>query len=310
MDESRLPLAAISDSELEQALIDLGRVLAYPVTPDLSRQVRVRLQGEISSSGRQPSPQPLSRLGGRGATGSLLSRRRREESGLWGWRQQFVWLAVACLLIAIVAGLAVFPDARMAIADRLGLRGLDIRWVEETPTIEPAPVGAPLLLGRPLTRDEAGAAVDFPILVPSAPGFANPREIYLSGQGDSAMISFVYPASPELPASDETGVGALLTQFQGDSERGLIEKGLVGDGDDPEPSLEAVTVNGEPGYWISGAPHGVFFICFDAGECREERYRLASDVLVWEQHGLTLRLESSLSRDVALAVAASVRPIE
>ncbi len=66
MDESRLPLAAISDSELEQALIDLGRVLAYPVTPDLSRQVRVRLQGEISSSGRQPSPQPLSRLGGRG----------------------------------------------------------------------------------------------------------------------------------------------------------------------------------------------------------------------------------------------------
>lgn len=225
-------------------------------------------------------------------------------------RLQRVALVAACLLIAIAAGLTLFPEARTAIADRLGLRGIDIRWVDEAPTPEPAPVGALLMLGRPLTLEAAQAAVEFPILVPGAPDFADPGEIYLSGQGDSAMVSFVYPASPDIPASGQTGVGALLTQFQGESERGLIEKGLASDGNNAETSLESVTVHGERGFWISGAPHGVFFICFDVGECREERYRLASDVLVWEQNGLTLRLESSLTRDEALAVAASMRAPE
>lgn len=225
-------------------------------------------------------------------------------------RMQRVALIAACLLLAIVAGLTLFPEARTAIADRLGLRGIDIRWLDEAPTAEPAPIGGPLTLGRAVTRDEAQAAVDFPVLVPSAPGFDAPEEIYLGGEFAGAMISFVYPAAPGLPASDETGVGALLTQFRGEAERALIEKGLTGDDSGPQSSLEAVTVNGEPGFWISGAPHGFFFVCFDAGECRQERYRLAGDVLVWEQEGLTLRLESSLSRDEALAVAASMRPLE
>ena len=121
------------------------------------------------------------------------------------------------------------------------------------------------------------------------------------------MISFVYPAGPALPASDETGVGALLIQFQGEAERNLIEKGLRNDEGVMETRLQSVTVGGEPGFWISGAPHGFFFVCYDAGECREERYRLAGNVLLWEQDGLTLRLESALSLDDALTIAESVR---
>jgi hypothetical protein len=216
-----------------------------------------------------------------------------------------LWLAAALLLIAIASALVLFPEARNAIADRLGLRGVLIRWVDELPSPEPSQVGAPLLLGRPVTLDEAQAAVDFPVRVPTAAGFDAPGEIYLLDQDQGAMVSFVYPAAPGLPASDETGVGALLTQFQGEADRGLIEKGLQDVGAQ-QTELEAVTVGGEPGFWISGAPHGFFFVCYDVGECRQERYRLAGNVLLWEQDGVTLRLESAISLEEALAIAESI----
>jgi hypothetical protein len=180
-----------------------------------------------------------------------------------------------------------------------------IRWVDEVPTPESSQVGATLLLGRPVTLDDAQAAVDFPVRVPTAAGFNAPGEVYLLDQDEGAMVSFVYPAAPELPASDETGVGALLTQFRGEADRGLIEKGLPGEGA-RETQLEAVSVAGEPGFWISGAPHGFFLVCYDAGECGQERYRLAGNVLLWEQDGVTLRLESALTLENALAIAESV----
>ncbi len=43
---NRLPLAGLSDAELEQRLIDLGPRL-YPTTPDLATQVRRRLESEV-----------------------------------------------------------------------------------------------------------------------------------------------------------------------------------------------------------------------------------------------------------------------
>jgi hypothetical protein len=220
-----------------------------------------------------------------------------------------IWLVAAILLLAIASGLVLFPEARHAIADRLGLQGVLIRWVDEVPSPQPSPVGAPLLLGRPVSLDEAQEAVDFPVRVPTAAGFDAPGEIYLLAQDEGAMVSFIYPAAPGLPASDQTGVGALLTQFQGEADRGLIEKGLPDDSAQVT-RLEAISVGGEPGFWISGAPHGFFFVCYDAGECRQERYRLAGNVLLWEQDGVTLRLESTLSREAALAIAESVPELE
>jgi hypothetical protein len=213
------------------------------------------------------------------------------------------------VLIAIAGGLVFFPEARNAIADRLGLQGVLIRWVDEVPSPEPSQVGAPLLLGRPVSLDQAEEAVDFPVRVPTAAGFDAPDEIYLLDLGEGAMVSFVYPVAPGLPASDQTGVGALLTQFRGEADRGLIEKGLLDEGT-RETQLEAVSVSGEPGYWISGAPHGFFFVCYDVGECRQERYRLAGNVLLWEQDGVTLRLESALTLEEALAIAESVPALE
>ncbi len=123
------------------------------------------------------------------------------------------------------------------------------------------------------------------------------------------MVSFVYAAGPRLPETDTAGIGALLTQFRGELERPLIEKGLRHDGGEAgaRTRLEAVSVNGQPGFWLEGAPHSFFLVCAEREQCREERYRLAGNVLLWERGELTLRLESALSRDEALAIAATVQ---
>ena len=274
------PLATLSDGELEQALTDLGRHLAFPATPDLAPIIRARLENEA-----------LPRLSTAGPRAQ--------------WR--IAWLAAAVIFL-IVGTLLLFPQVRTAIADRLGLPGVQIEWFETLPTPQASPVGAGLQLGRQVTLAEARETVDFPVLLPTLAGFDQPDEIYLSGWGDSTMLSFVYLPGPNLPSSQQTGVGALLTEFRGSPERNLIMKGLHDD-EDGVNRLQAVSVDGQPGFWISGVPHA-FYVCPDRGDCREVPYRLASNVLLWEQSGLTLRLESSLSSEESLAIASSVHVVE
>ena len=106
---------------------------------------------------------------------------------------------------------------------------------------------------------------------------------------------------PGLPTATETGVGLLLTQFQGSLEPTFFGKGLP-----PGARLEQVTMAGRPAYWIEGRPH-FFFYRDQSGRQIDERFRLAANVLLWEQDGLTLRIEGAFSKEEALRIAASVR---
>jgi hypothetical protein len=149
----RLPLSALSDAELEQRLIDLGTRL-HPTTPDLVTQVRHRLESEPAQG--TFAPLPATRFAGtrpvgdrRGGTEWLPSPRSEgsragDEGASWGegrWLRgvpRQIWLIAALLLIVIAGGLVLFPEARNAIADRLGLGGVLIHWVDEVPTPEPS----------------------------------------------------------------------------------------------------------------------------------------------------------------------------
>jgi len=70
--------------------------------------------------------------------------------------------------------------------------------------------------------------------------------------------------------------------------------------------VEYVTVDGQPGYWLTGRPH--LFAYLDAQQrVRPETLRLAGDTLLWNRDGLVLRLETALPRNAALRLAANVR---
>ena len=96
-------LSELADPELEQALSELATEIAFPGAPEIAIAVRGLLLAA-------PRPSPWWRL-------YPDSRRLR------------LAMAFAAVVLAVVLLLGLSPQARTAIADRLGLRGIDISYI-------------------------------------------------------------------------------------------------------------------------------------------------------------------------------------
>jgi Domain of unknown function (DUF4367) len=276
----------MSDQELERALRDLGAHLEHPATPPLAEAVTARLRAEPAAG-----------------------RPQRRSAMLGGLARWPTWrrLAVAgvAAVLAAAAVLTVSPAARDAAARALGLRGVRIRLGGPAPatTTPPPGAGAGLQLGRRISLDEAQRMVGFRALLPTVADLGRPDAVYVGEPPPGGQIALVYQPRPGLPASALTGVGLLITEFRGavPSNRGDFEK-ITREGG----RVEQVTVNGEPGYWLTGKAH--FFLYVDsAGRLAPDTVRLAGDTLVWEDGELTLRLEGEISKQEALRLANSMR---
>jgi hypothetical protein len=292
---------ALREPELERALVDLGRHLEFPPTPNFAARVRQQL------AERPDRPRPWWE--------SLAPGRVRSR-----WRSFLpVQRRLAFTLVALIAlagaVLAISPEARTAVAERLGLRGVQIQEVPALPTpmpvVSPAAAASPpvptvtpsagmrLALGQLLTLDQARQRVAFQIPLPAALG--PPDEVYLADTPPGGQVALVYSARQDLPQAGTTGIGLLLTAFQGTVSNGGMGKGIP-----PGTRLEELRVNGGSGYWIEGDPHQFFYVD-GRGQGRVETVRLAGNVLLWEQDKLTLRLESALAKDEVLKIATSVK---
>jgi hypothetical protein len=152
-------------SELELALVELGRRLEYPATPELTPRVRVRL-----AEAAPPS--------------------------IWAGRRRALALVLVVLAVAIGAVMAV-PGTRAAILEFFHLRGVTIERVGELPTVPLQPNFDKLFLGEKVTLEEARKRADFEVVVPAALG--DPDAVYFqSGNPPSGMVSLVY-GTPEEP---------------------------------------------------------------------------------------------------------------
>jgi hypothetical protein len=262
----------VSDADLERALFNLGPSVAFPDTPDLESAVRIRLQD------------------------------RRTQVRWWPRA-----LAVAAALVAVLfaVGLAISPEARQAVADRLGIGSVRITQISEVPTLPPSPSvapspapGATLGLGTRVSLEEAQRRFASTLLVPAELG--SPDAVYVSGGQE---VSMVYAPRPGLPASSATrGVGLVLSLFGA----GLDENILVQKGVGANTVIEEVRVGASRALWIAGAPH--LFLRTSSGAIRDVPARLAGNTLLWEQDGMTMRLESGLDRETTLRIAESLRP--
>jgi hypothetical protein len=266
-ESDRRPTAA----QLQQALTDLGLHIAYPPTPDLSAQVRARLE---------TAPVP-----------------RRRPSRVWR-----VAAVLVALLLLLLAALALSSAVRATLSRWFAVRGIVFVSHPAVPTPPPHPVGAPLALGRRVTLAQARREAPFRVLLPVAPGFRTPDEIYFGAPPSTGQVAFVYRARAGLPRANTTGVGLLLTEFVGDlsPEGQFYMKGIA-----QGTRVERISVNGQLGYWLSGKPHLFFYGSMN--DVHVEDVRLAGNTLLWQRGSLTLRLESALGRDQALGVARSVR---
>lgn len=264
---------------LEDALRAVAERIEFPDASGIADAV----------AGRLSARPPLRIVSGRTLLRPVI------RSGRW---QRAV--AVAAAVAVLASGvLALSPGARRAVADFLGLRGERIRVVPSL-SPSPAPLGTALQVGELTTLAEAQAKVPFTILAPTAPGLPVPV-VYLGYSFPEGQVSFVYPASSDLPAVGTSGVGMLLTEFQGRVDQQFIEKFIVAGTD-----IQAVSVDGAPGYWISGGVHEIVYLDPD-GVPITSSLRLAGNVLLWQRGDVTLRIESSLSLDRVLAIARTVR---
>jgi hypothetical protein len=141
-------------SEVERALLALGRELAVPDAPDLVPSVRERLEP------------------------------RGERPSLWpAGRRRWALAAAVAVLAALGATLAV-PDARSALFRFLSIGGERIELVEELPDIEPLE-DLELTLGERVTLAEARAGSTFELRELEE----TPDRVYL---GDRGTVWFLY----------------------------------------------------------------------------------------------------------------------
>jgi hypothetical protein len=251
---------------LERALVDLGRHLAYPPAQDLAPSVAERLEGV------RPLAPPL-----------LSSPRAR----------RIAVLAAAIITVLVGGALVASPALRAAILRLFTLPGVRIEIQESPPA-----VGRGLDLGERVSLDDARGEAGFPVAVPSSLG--DPDEVYLDTPPADGLVSLVWRAQPGLPEASESGAGAVLTQFRAQPDEEFIVKKLAASG----VLVVEVLVDGATGYWVEG-PHTVFVVT-EGGSFIEDRARTAGNTLLWSRGDVTLRLETALGMEQALAIAGSV----
>lgn len=267
----------MSEQELDATLAEVGERLAYPQPTRLADAVRARL-------------------------------RERRTSGRW-WdalrspRHAFAPALATLAVLALVLVLAL-PGARAAADEVLHAWGIDIFRgpAIATPAVTASPRAG---LGAPTTLDDARLRAGFTVRVPTDPLLGTPDEVYrglADATGLQQRITLVYGPRPGIPLSHEPGVSVLIVEFRGRPDETLIG----GKGAGPDTKIESLSVNGGRGIWLEGAPH-LFFYRDESGMIWTDTLRLAGNTLIWEQDGVTLRLEAQVSRDEALRIAASFR---
>jgi len=282
----RRDLARLPEPELEAALLDLGRSLAWPEHPaGPADDAAARARRRIAASGSRP---------GRPRPWAFVPRR--------SLRISLVLAAAAILLLAVLAAAVGFglPGIRFTVissplpspspSPTLRVSG------PPTPSPTPGPLGSALGLGDSFPPDHVRTAVSFPVRLPPAAFGAPATAWFLDGR-----ISAVWPAGPKLPPLDEAGIGLVLTELQGDVNAGYFEKII-----EPGTRISTVRVDGVTGYWITGRPHEIVYVDPNGVPVFDGRL-VVGNTLLWARDGITYRLESELDEDAAIALAGSLR---
>jgi hypothetical protein len=217
---------------------------------------------------------------------ALTVRQRLPRRARWSSKRRRV-LAVAFALVALLAATLAIPDARSALLRVFHIGGEEIALVDELPEVQAQPqLGYVLGQRVSLARARREAGFDLRELD------EKPDRVYL---GEHGTVWFLYgtPQRVRLLVA-QTPMLTLDTS--------LFFKKLV----PRDTGIAEVTIDGARGFFLSGEPHVVLLVDRH-GRAIEESARLARDVLVWSQGGVSYRLEGDLSKREALELARSLR---
>ena len=200
-------------------------------------------------------------------------------------RRPLFRVATALLLVAVVAvasALAI-PQSREALADLFGLSSVKL----EVGPVEgpPPPILSPNSFASPATLTSAQEAVAFEIRLPVKNGVRIlPEAVYLQGIG-IVILSY---------ESEDFDLYQASTGFFG--------KGLP----DADLARESA-VHGQPAIWIESGGHIARSLDADGKLLIETERTVERGTLLWEEGGISYRLETGLSEGEAILLAESLR---
>jgi hypothetical protein len=262
---------------LEAALGDLAIAVEFPATPPIATVVGDRIR-----SGELPTDAGWSALLRRWLAGSWLPRGRLMRGMALG--------LLAALLIAAAA-----------VAVGIAIGGLRIVTSDQTPAPLPSGVASARAFGFEVSLDEARRRAGFEIVTPGLATIGPPDHVFYLPSPLGGTISLVWGDRPGYPADPKTRIALVVTEFRADVGPDYWEK-LINTGTRVQPT----TVRSAAAYWVAGGTH--FFFYRDAsGQVVNTTMRLVGTSLIWEQGGLTLRVEGAQTLDAARRVAASIK---
>lgn len=250
-------------------LQDVARDAEFPETPPLATRARARIE---------TGPRPVAEI--------RLPRTRPPLV-------KPVLVALAAVVAAAAVTLSLSVTARRAVADLLGVAGIRITF-DEDPQVTPMPLEE-IDLGARVSLETASERAGF--AVKTIPGLGEAAFYFDPTVGDPGMVSVLYPAD----AATLADADLLVTQFRATLREEHVKKlGTLG------TKVRYLPVWSADGYWIGGDPH-LFFYEDRTGASRHESVRLAGNVLLWEEDGVTYRIEGAETLAEARRLAASLR---
>ncbi len=255
--------------DVEALLRASAEAFDYPKTPNIAARVANRLDDEA---------RPYTFAGA--FTGKLRQVLDRPV----------LRAAAAVLLVAVVvvSSALVVPQSREALAEFFGLSHVKINI---GPVLDPPPpVLSPASFAEPATIASAQAKVDFEIRLPAVDGTRmTPDAVYIEDRSPSAEI-------------------VIAVYEEEDFDLYQSANGFFGKGGIPSSEVLLETdVHGYEAIWISRGGH-IASSLDDQGRVVVETLRsVERATLLWEEMGVTYRLETSPPLDEAIRRAESLR---
>jgi hypothetical protein len=222
-------------------------------------------------------------------------------------RRALAWVIVATL--ACLISVTAVPEARAGLVRMLRVGVIDLFFsgpaqstaspsvlgspspAGASPTSSPAPTHAPPMSfdqwQGETTLDDARGEAGFKVLLPAYPDdLGLPDRVFLQDQG-APVVFLVWTTD------GGRRIRLLLQELSPDSW-GMKKLQL--------DQITTTTVQGNPAVWATGP----YLLVSSNGSIRQERI-VDGGALIWEQDGITLRLESSLPLEEARKIAESLR---
>ncbi len=205
-------------------------------------------------------------------------------------RHRFVTVAsvAAALLLALV-----IPPSRDAIVDVLGLGSSAANGPDRSAATHPQPHDRPTVTTkhRPAATSELGlqaarSVVDFPIGVPGQ--VADAPRVTVDHRVPGGLVALDYPTFRVVEVASPPDVAEELAR--------MIPA---------ESQLRTVSIRGRTGMWITGTHHEISYFDRD-GNVRRGATRPTGHVLLWEENGVTYRVEGFADEASAMQLATSI----